>query len=672
MPNPEQVEAEIRQLRREIEGHDRLYYQEAAPVISDQAYDRLMRRLRELEAAHPEFVTADSPTQRVSGQPLAAFRQITHRSPMLSLENTYSEAEVAEFFRRIERHLAGERTVAVIEPKVDGVALSIFYQHGKLVYAATRGNGVAGDDVTANVRTIRSVPLRLHQPYPEEVEVRGEVFMPKRVFAALNESREQAGEPLFANPRNAAAGSLKQLDARIVAERKLDAVFYGWGHVSGSDVWSHRAALAEIARWGLRTPARTWTAETVEGVLAAIKELDVVRHDFSYETDGAVVKVDDFTQRERLGYTSKAPRWAMAFKYQAERAETRLLSIDVQVGRSGKLTPVANLEPVQLSGTVVARATLHNGEEIKRKDIRVGDVVRIEKSGEIIPAVVEVVTARRTGAERVFVMPDHCPSCGRPVVQASGQVDLRCVNVECPDQVKRRLEHFAHKGALDVEGLGEAMVAQLVDAGFVRRLDHIYDLTAEQLGRLERMGNKSISNLLNAIEASKKQPLWRLVFGLGILHVGATASRELASYFGTLDALRSAGVEELTRAHNTGYVMAQSIYDWFRNPDNAALIEALRRHGLNFGHKGEAQALSNKLAGTTWVITGTLSRPRDDFEELIRQHGGRITSSISKKTNYLLAGDEAGSKLPKARQLGVQVVGEKEFAALLDYTAGTA
>jgi DNA ligase (NAD+) len=672
MPNPEQVEAEIRQLRREIEEHDRLYYQEAAPTISDQAYDQLMRRLRELEAAHPEFVTADSPTQRVSGQPLAAFRQITHRSPMLSLENTYSEEEVAEFFRRIKRHLAGEQAVAVIEPKVDGVALSIFYQNGQLVYAATRGNGVSGDDVTANVRTIRSVPLRLHQPYPEEVEVRAEVFMPKRVFAALNESREQAGEPLFANPRNAAAGSLKQLDARIVAERKLDAVFYGWGYVSRSDVRSHRAALAEIARWGLRTPARTWTAETVEGVLAAIKELGAVRHDFSYETDGAVVKVDDFAQRERLGYTSKAPRWAMAFKYQAERAETRLLSIDVQVGRSGKLTPVANLEPVQLSGTVVARATLHNGEEIKRKDIRVGDVVRIEKSGEIIPAVVEVVTARRTGAERMFVMPDHCPSCGHAVVQAPGQVDLRCVNVECPDQVKRRLEHFAHKGALDIEGLGEAMVAQLVDAGLVRRLDHIYDLTAEQLGRLERMGNKSISNLLNAIEASKKQPLWRLIFGLGILHVGATASRELASYFGTLDALKSAGVEELTRAHNTGYVMAQSIYDWFRNPDNAALIEALRRHGLNFGHKGEAEALSNKLAGTTWVITGTLSRPRDYFEGLIRQHSGRITSSISKKTNYLLAGEEAGSKLQKARQLGVQVIGEKELATLLGHTAGTA
>ncbi|MBV9998578.1 MAG: NAD-dependent DNA ligase LigA [Verrucomicrobia bacterium] len=665
MPNPGQVEAEIRRLRREIEEHDRLYYQEAAPKISDQAYDQLMRVLRDLEVAHPEFVTADSPTQRVSGRPLDAFRQITHRSPMLSLENTYSEGEVAEFFRRIERHLAGERTLAIIEPKVDGVALSLFYQSGKLVYAATRGNGVAGDDVTANVRTIRSVPLRLHPPYPEEAEVRGEVFMPKRVFAALNESREQAGEPLFANPRNAAAGSLKQLDARIVAERKLDAVFYGWGYVSGSSVRSHQAALAGIAGWGLRTPARTWMAETVEGVLAAIKELDVMRHGFPYETDGAVVKVDDFGQRERLGYTSKAPRWAMAFKYQAERAETRLLSIDVQVGRSGKLTPVANLEPVQLSGTVVARATLHNGEEIKRKDIRVGDVVRIEKSGEIIPAVVEVVAARRTGTEQIFVMPDHCPSCGRPVVHMAGQVDLRCVNVECPDQVKRRLEHFAHKGALDIEGLGEAMVTQLVDAGLVRRIDHVYDLTAEQLGGLERMGTKSISNLLNAIQASKSQPLWRLIFGLGILHVGATASRELASYFGTLDALKSAGVEELTRAHNTGSVMAQSIYDWFRHPDNAALIEALRRHGLNFGHQGEVETLSAKLAGTSWVITGTLSRPRDAFEDLIRRHGGRITSSVSKKTNYLLAGEEAGGKLQKARQLGVQVIGEDQLATLL-------
>ncbi len=667
MVNPAPPDQQIAALRQEIEEHDRLYYLEANPRISDAQYDGLMRRLRELEEAHPEFITPESPTRRVSGQPIEGFRQIAHRTPMLSLDNTYSEEEVAEFFRRVQRHLGGEAPATVVEPKVDGVALSLAYRDGKLVHAVTRGNGIVGDDVTANVRTIRSVPLRLRAPHPAEVEIRGEVFMPKRVFAALNAARAESEEPLFANPRNAAAGSLKQLDPRIVAERRLDAVFYGCGFSEGGEGTSHREALARIAGWGLVTPARVWTATTVEEVLGAIRELDGLRHAFPYETDGAVVKVDRFDLREQLGYTSKAPRWAMAYKYQPERAETKLLSIEVQVGRSGKLTPVANLQPVLLSGTTVARATLHNGEEIKRKDIRVGDVVRIEKAGEIIPAVVEVLSARRTGAEVPFVMPERCPSCGTAVVRVEGQIDTRCPNVECPEQVKRRLEHFAHKGALDIEGLGEAMVAQLVATGLVRRLDHIYDLTAEGLSGLERMGKKSVENLLRAIEASKAQPLWRLIFGLGIPHVGATAARELAAYFRTMDALRAASVAELTAAPNTGEIMAQSLHDWFRNPDNAALLDALRRHGLKFGESDgeQAAALSDRLAGTSWVLTGTLSQPRDHFEELIRAHGGRVAGSVSKKTSYVLAGEDAGSKLDKARKLGVKVIGEGDLATLL-------
>ena len=450
---------------------------------------------------------------------------------MLSLDNTYSEKEVADFFRRIERLLPGQTVDAVIEPKVDGVAISLLYRRGILEYAATRGNGVVGDDVTANLRTVRSVPLRLHGSVPEEVEVRGEVFLSKKVFAALNVEREQAGEQLFANPRNTAAGSLKQLDPVLVAKRKLSAIFYGFGLLTGDEVSTHQQALQRLKKWGLPTHEEIWTAQSVEAVIEAIQALGHRRHDFPFEMDGAVVKVDRYDLRERLGYTSKAPRWAMAYKYQAERAETRLKSIEVQVGRSGKLTPVANLDPVFVSGTTVARATLHNGDEIRRKDVREGDIVLIEKAGEIIPAVVEVLKERRTGRERPFEMPSRCPSCGEPVTRAAGQVDVRCTNVECPEQVKRRLEHFAHKGALDIEGLGQMMVEQLVGKELVKRIDHIYELDETKLGQLDRMGEKSISNLLNGIEASKKQPLWRLIFGLGILHVGSTAAREIAPSF---------------------------------------------------------------------------------------------------------------------------------------------
>jgi DNA ligase (NAD+) len=653
------------ELRAEIEEHDRRYYIEAAPTISDQEYDRLYRELKDLEAKYPELVEPDSPTQRVSGAPLDAFRQIKHRTPMLSLDNTYSEAEVTEFYRRIQRLLGLECVKTIVEPKVDGVAISLFYRNGSLEYAATRGNGDLGDDVTQNVRTIRGVPIRLKPKVPDEIEVRGEVYLPKSIFRDLNTAREAAGELPFANPRNAAAGSLKQLDARIVAQRKLGIIFYGFGFLSGAEIKTHHEALERLRRWGYPTHSRIWNTESAEEVITALRELDQIRDDFRYETDGAVVKVDDYEQRERLGFTSKAPRWAIAYKYQAERAETRLLSIEVQVGRSGKLTPVANLEPVFVSGTTVARATLHNGEEIKRKDIRIGDVVVIEKSGEIIPAVVEVVTSRRTGSEKIFHMPHNCPSCGTPVSRLEGQIDLRCTNVECPEQVKRRLEHFAHRGAMDIEGLGIAMVAQLVERGLVRRVDHIYRLREEDLQGLERMGKKSVENLLRAIESSKSQPFWRLLFGLGILHVGATAARELAEYFGSMEALQKASLESLKKAPNTGEVVAQSIWEWFRNPDNAALIEALRGHGLNFGTKEGEQSKSDRLAGTTWVITGTLSEPRESLAELIRSHGGKITSSVSKKTDYLLVGEEAGSKLEKARSLGVKAISEAELRKLI-------
>jgi DNA ligase (NAD+) len=665
METAEEAERRIQKLRAEIAEHDRRYYLEAAPSISDEQYDNLYRDLRDLEQEHPELVTPDSPTQRVGGAPLESFRQVAHRTPMLSLDNTYSEGEVADFFRRLERLLPGETIDAVIEPKVDGVAISLLYRRGMLEYAATRGNGVMGDDVTANIRTVRAVPLRLHGSVPEEVEVRGEVFLPKKVFAALNVERDQAGEQLFANPRNTAAGSLKQLDPALVAKRKLSAIFYGFGLLTGDEVSTHQQALDRLKRWGLPTHEKIWTAQSVEEVIGAIQELGRRRHDFQFEIDGAVVKVDRYDLRELLGYTSKAPRWAMAYKYQAERAETRVLSIEVQVGRSGKLTPVANLEQVFVSGTTVARATLHNGDEIRRKDVREGDMVVIEKSGEIIPAVIEVLKERRTGQEKPFEMPSRCPSCGEPVSRLAGQVDVRCTNVECPEQVKRRLEHFAHKGALDIEGLGKMMVEQLVENGFVKRVDHIYELDETKLSRLDRMGKKSISNLLNGIEASKKQPWWRLIFGLGIMHVGSTAARELADNFKTLEALQGAPLEELTRVPNTGEVVGTSIRDWFQDPDNIALIKALKKHGLNFGEADRDEAQSETLRGTSWVITGTLGEPREVFEELIRRNGGRVTGNVSKKTDYLLVGEDAGSKLVKARQLGVEIVDEGKFRQLV-------
>ncbi len=661
--------ARVAALRREIEEHNRRYYQEAAPTISDQEYDRLYRELQDLEKQFPELATPDSPTRRVGGAPLEEFAQIRHRAPMLSLDNTYSEEEVAAFFLRLEKLLPGQKIETVIEPKVDGVAISLLYEEGVLQYAATRGDGTTGDDVTQNVRTIPGVPQRFAGAHvPRLLEVRGEIFLPKAQFAALNEERAAAGEPPFANPRNAAAGSLKQLDPAIVAKRGLGAIFYGTGALEGAQWQTHREALDVLRACGLPIHEKTWTAATLEEVLKAIHELDAVRHDFPFETDGAVIKVDAFAQRDAVGFTAKSPRWAMAYKYKPEQAETRLRDITVQVGRTGVLTPVAELEPVFVSGSTVARATLHNEEEIARKDIRIGDLVVVEKAGEVIPAVVEVRKERRTGEERVFAMPSACPACGGPVVRDEGQVALRCVNAACPAQLKRRLEHFASRGAMDIENLGEAMVEQLVDKELTRDLADVYQLNVAKLASLPRMGEKSIANLLTAIEASKKQPLWRLIFGLGILHVGVTSARALASHFHLLDALMAATADELQRIPDVGPVVGPAIAQHFENPGNRAVIERLREAGLNFGQLDDhsAQPAGGKFAGTTWVLTGTLSEPREVIGEVIRAQGGKVTDSVSKKTSYVLAGDEAGSKLEKAQKLGVRVLTEAEFRGMLE------
>ena len=661
------VSSRAGELRRQIAHHDRLYYGKAAPEITDREYDALLRELGDLEDAHPDLRTPDSPTQRVAGQPLEGFTQVRHRVPMQSLDNTYSLEESDEFVARVERLLPGIKLRWTIEPKVDGVALSLTYRKGLLELAATRGDGATGDDVTQNIRTIRAIPLKLDGEAPDLLEIRGEVYLPKQKFAALNTEREKDGEPPFANPRNAAAGSLKLLDSSIVARRGLSAVFYGLGAVEGGQAPQTQTGLLRwLKKAGLPVVPKFWEADDESGVRQAVAALGKIRHDFAFETDGAVIKLDGFKRREQAGSTAKAPRWAMAFKYEAERARTRLNDITVQVGRTGTLTPVAELEPVPIAGSRVARATLHNEEEIARKDIRIGDWVFVEKAGEVIPAVVGVDTKARTGREKKFAMPGKCPSCGSKVFRDPELTAVRCINPDCPAQIRRRLEHFAARGAMDIEGLGEAMVDQLVTAGLVQALPGIYALKAGEVSALERMGEKSTANLLSAIEGSKKQPLWRLLFGLGIMHVGAALARKLAGKYHTLDRIAAAPVDDLENTEDVGAIVAQAIHDFFRLPHNKKLVELLRGHGLNFGERDERAApASQELAGETWVITGTLSRPRDEIAELIRRHGGAVSGSVSKKTSYVLAGEEAGSKLDKAKSLGVPVIDEKTLRGRL-------
>jgi len=652
------------QLRTELERHTRLYYEEAAPEISDQEFDILLRELQDLESANPELITPDSPTQRVGGAPLQGFTQIAHTVPMMSLDNTYSELEMRDFYLRVLKGLGKESVPCVIEPKVDGVAVSVRYENGTLKHAVTRGDGRVGDDITQNLKTIRSLPLRLPKDVPQTFEVRGEVYMPRAGFDKMNKEREEAGEPRFANPRNATAGSLKQLDPKETAKRPLSVIFYGIGDAGEARLQEQKDIYKLLKDCGLPRAAHLWECNSAEEIIAAIHDLDEKRKTLPYDTDGAVVKVNSFAEQRDLGATSKAPRWAIAYKYQAEQAETKLLSVDIQVGRTGALTPVARLMPVFLSGSTVSNATLHNFEEIGRKDIRVGDYVIIEKAGEIIPAVVKVCVEKRSGDETPVPVPTMCPECGTPVVKDEAQVAIRCPNPECPEQVKRRLEHFTHRGAMDIRGLGEQMVAQLVDAGLVKNAADLYDLDETALGRLERQGAKSIENLLKGLVESKQQPPWRLVFGLGILHVGVAAARSLVDHFGSVDDLAKAEVEDLLKVQDIGSIVALSIHAWFRDERNVALLERLKSAGLLFANPKVEQA-SDRFANTTWVITGTLSQPREEMAEIIRSHGGRISSSVSAKTTYLLAGEEAGSKLAKAAKLKVKVLTEEEFRAMV-------
>jgi len=660
----------IEQLRSQISHHDRLYYEQAKPEISDREYDALYRELVDIERAQPGLITPESPTQKVGGRPQAAFAQVEHLMPMQSLDNTYSAEEIGDFVERLQRLLPGEEIPMTIEPKVDGVAIALLYEKGMLVRASTRGDGTTGDEVTRNIRTITVIPVKLHGKAPDVLEVRGEVYLPKETFARINAERDEQGLPTFANPRNAAAGTLKQLDPNIVAERKLSAVFYGYGAVEPASALPERMEdfFGQLKAWGLPVNPRHWLARDASQVMAAITELGAIRRNFPFETDGAVIKADRIEQHARLGSTSKAPRWAIAFKYEPEQAKTRLLNITIQVGRSGVLTPVAELEPMFVAGSTVSRATLHNEEEIARKDLRVGDWVIIEKAGDVIPAVVGVLTAERNGTEKIFQMPTHCPVCSAPVTRIEGEVAVRCANPGCAAQVRRRIEYYAGRSAMDIEGLGEAMVTQLADAGLVSDIADLYTLTADQLLPLERMGQKSVTNLLAAISASRDQPLWRLLAGLGIPHVGVTVARTLAASLGTVDRLAAASIQDLCSIQEIGEIMATAIHSWFRDPSVLTLLEKLRSAGLNFGERDPqelAPASDGPFKGTIWVLTGTLSRPRDETAELIRLRGGKVSGSVSAKTTYLLAGEEAGSKLEKAQKLGVKVLTEDEFRKLI-------
>lgn len=654
----------IAQLRQEIDRHNRLYYLEARQEITDQQFDALLRELVDLETAHPDLVTPDSPTQRVGGAPIEGFVQIQHTVPMMSLDNTYSEAELRDWFQRLQKGLGRERIPCIVEPKVDGVAITLRYEGGRLKYGATRGDGRRGDDVTTNLKTLKSLPLVLPKDMPQTFEVRGEVFMTKAGFARLNQEREEAGEPLYANPRNTTAGTLKQLDSRVVAKRPLDIILYGLADPGEADIPSQAAVHALLDRAGLRKADLIWRVETPDEAVQAIRELDEKRRALPYETDGAVLKVDAFADQRELGATSKAPRWAIAYKYAPEQAETRVLAVDIQVGRTGALTPVARLEPVFLSGSTVSNATLHNFEEIERKDLRIGDAVLIEKAGEIIPAVVEVLKDKRTGNEQPILTPTHCPICGSPALKEPEQVVIRCGNSECPEQVKRRLEHFVHRGAMDIAGLGSEKVGQFVDAKLIASPADLYDLDELRLANIDRLGTKSIDNLLKGIQASKQQPPWRLLFGLGIRHVGSSSSRSLLEHFSNLDAIGEASIDALTQVPDVGAEVAPVIHTWFRDERNAALLARLKAAGLTWAQR-EVTAASDKLAGTTWVITGTLSQGREEIADLIRSHGGKVSGSVSAKTTYLLAGEEAGSKLDKATKLGVQVLDEAKFREMV-------
>ncbi len=680
MPDPlPPIVAEAETLRARLHHANYRYHVLDSPDISDAEYDRLLRALQDIETAHPELVVADSPTQRVGAAPLSAFASHPHRQPMLSLGNAFNDDELREFDLRVKRHLGlpeGQAVEYVTELKIDGLAVSLTYQDGVLQSAATRGDGFVGEAVTANLRTVSSVPLRLRvpsapgetapQPLPDFVEIRGEVFLSHAEFARINGEREAAGEPVFANPRNAAAGSIRQLSSAVTAQRKLTAFLYALGEHSSPIAASQMGLLSTFQTWGLRVNPNVQICADIDAVLAFVAQWTQQKETLPYDIDGIVVKVNSFAMQQDLGAVARTPRWAIAFKFPAQQGRTRILDIAVQVGRTGAITPIALVEPVTLPpSSVVQRATLHNQSEISRKDVRVGDTVVIQKAGDVIPEIVQVVLDARPDGTMPFVLPTHCPQCGTLLVRPENEAVTRCPNAQgCPGQVAQRVIHFVSRRAMDIQWLGEKHVGQLIDTGLIQDAGDLYALNKEQLLPLERMGDKLADNIISAIEGSKNPPLTRLVFALGIRLIGEHAADLLARSFGSLGTLQAATVEQLAAVHDIGLTTAESIAAFFALPETTVLLDKLTKAGVH-AQSVSVAPVADTLAGKSFVFTGALSTPREQLEALVQTLGGRVSSSVSGKTNYVVAGDNAGSKLDKARALGVSVLTEDEFRALL-------
>src|SRR5262245_43807035 len=658
----------IAELRREISHHDYKYYVEAMPEITDRDYDKLYAELKKLEEAHPELITPDSPTQRVEPHPIEGFAQVRHAVPMLSIDNTYNAEELKEFDRRVRRLLGNEDVTYVVELKIDGVAISLTYENGHFKQGATRGDGETGDDVTHNLKTIRGIPLRLRADKPPKLfEVRGEVYMTREDLVRVNEQRKKQKLEPYANPRNLSAGSLKLLDPKQCAERRLRLFAYGYGAAEGVELKTHQQGLALLKDYGFPVNPNIKAFTSIDEVIEYCNSWEKRLGDLPYETDGLVIKIDDLRQRERLGTTAKAPRWVVAYKFEQEQAITKLLDIEVFVGKNGTLTPRANLETVQLAGTKVSHASLHNADYIRTKDIRIGDTVVVIKAGKIIPYVLRSEPGLRTGKEKVFHFPDKCPVCGSPVEHDEKKVFYYCTGKNCVGRLKKTLRSFAGRAALDVEGLGEEMIGQLVDSGLVRSIPDLYNLTLDQLVELERVGEKSGQNLLDGIEASKGRGLGRLLAGLAIPHVGEATAHLLAGEFGTIDAIMDASEKRLSKVEGVGPIMAHDIHEFFGDPAVRKMIDDLRAAAVKLTADAKPKPKGGAdLSGKTLVVTGTLKKyQREEIEQLIRELGGKAVGSVSKNTDYVVAGEKAGSKLDKAKALGVPVIGEEEFDKMI-------
>jgi DNA ligase (NAD+) len=656
-----QAEKKIEKLRDEIRHHDHLYYVLDKPEIPDQAYDTLFKELEALEREYPDLVTSDSPTQRVGGEPLKAFKTVTHETPLLSIDNVNSEEELLDFDRRIRESLGKDKIEYVAELKIDGLAVSLIYKKGQFIQGSTRGDGVHGEDITQNLRTIKAIPLSIKGN--EDIEVRGEVYLPYDEFVKFNEARKDKDEAIFANPRNAAAGSIRQLDPKVTAGRPLN-IFVYYGIVP--KLKKHYEILEHLKSLGFKVNPNIRVCEGIGEVWKYIQTWEKRRADLPYEIDGIVIKVNDLADQENLGYTARAPRWEIAFKYPPLQAESVIEEISVQVGRTGAITPVAHLKPVHLAGVVVKRATLHNEDEIRRKEIKIKDHVKVQRAGEVIPEVVEVIKSKRTGREKEFVMPKTCPVCGAKIFKSEGEAIARCTNISCPAQVMGRIIHFTTREAMDMEHVGPALVNQLIEKGYVKDAADLYSLTKEDIKKLERMADKSAQNVIDSIKASLDRPFDRLLYSLGIRMVGKRTAQLIADHYSDIDELAKASVEELSEIHEVGPKVAEGIVNFFREKENRQFIEKLKKAGVRIKGQGSSSKGPKPLKGKTFVFTGGMTHyTRPDAEELARQLGGNASGSVSKRTDYVVAGTDPGSKYEKAKKLGVEILTEDEFVKLM-------